>query len=137
MHFSNNTVPVSFLYRGAEVGLPRFHSLKVLSHAARFRAAAFTLTTVDSNAALWSADKAEHSSLRMLSGDAACLRHWDSPPLIDLVCEARQGFPHLVENLPALVREKNARIGRIKKAHQCSGSCQPASAFRSLPGLVC
>ena len=120
MHFSNNTVPVPFLFRGGKIGLPQFSSLKVLSYAARFRTARYTLTTVDENQALWKAAMDEHASLRMLSGEVLMLKHWDAPPLIDNVCEARLGFPHIVESLPQLAQTQLNTTTERTPARNCS-----------------
>ena len=105
MHISNNTFPQAFLYRGKEIGLPQYTSLKVLSHSARYRTACKTLRTGTQNKAAWELAKSEYAHLSIAAGLASALPHWDSPPLIDLVTEACKGFVNKFEGLKQDVQD--------------------------------
>jgi len=120
-HIGNHVLPCPLLYRGRDVGIPQLTSLQALSFAARYRAARFTLQTVDENKARWQQACEEYGTLAMLVSPLAFPPHWDSPPLILRVLEAREGFETRFPGLRRAV-DKVVLEGRIFR-----GSASPQS----------
>ena len=105
LHVSNNTFPKCFPFLAKEYGLSQFSSLQANSFAARFRAASRTITSLESNRRALGEARACFGNLAMLGQLAHSLPWWDSPPIVDMVHQAAQGFGGQFGNLSAVVSE--------------------------------
>jgi len=111
-HVLNNTFPVPLYFRMKDISGPQPASLQALSYATRYRAATKTLTTWQQNLDMLIKFRSEFGPLDWLAGRAHSPPWWDSPPIVDLVADAANGFNN---KFGSLAKD-------VKKLCECSSS---------------
>jgi hypothetical protein len=91
-HVLNNTYPFEMYFRFKEIGMPQTSSLKVLSYAARYRAAVRTITVWQENLVRLNQARSENAPCGWFAGNAHSNSWWDTPPAVDYTNEASKAF---------------------------------------------
>jgi len=130
-HVMNNTFPVPLYFRMKDIRAPQPTSLQALSYATRYRTATKTITTWQQNFVQLNKCRSDFAPLDWLAGRAHSPPWWDTPPIIDLVADAANGF--------------NNKFGPLSKDVNKLCECRPidsagrvlaSSSSRTLPSRL-